>query len=94
MPPIYLYNCGIENTIGRPQKPRVAADYWLDQNTCRKFFCDLAAAKGFDPFVAENWKRIKYEDIRRAGVRLLLFVSSLFTTIVTKGLKYDYWSFQ
>jgi hypothetical protein len=42
--------------------------HWSDNANCRKFFCDLAASKGFDPFVPDNWKKIKYADIKAAGV--------------------------
>jgi hypothetical protein len=42
-------------------------DIWNEEN-CRKFLCELAAAKGFDPFIPDNWKNITYRDIKEARV--------------------------
>jgi hypothetical protein len=65
-----------------------------DEN-CRKFFCDFAAAKGFDPLIAANWQRIKKLDIARAGVRP--FPSSIGHPVahsLIKGLGNDINAFQ
>ena len=43
--------------------------YWLDDQNEKKLFIDFAATMGFDPFVAENWKRITYWQVK-AHVRI------------------------
>jgi hypothetical protein len=53
---------------GIPQIRKVAPCHWQDNANCRKFFCELAAAKGFDPLVADNWKNITFRDIKAVGV--------------------------
>jgi hypothetical protein len=50
---------------GRPQMPR---GHWTDLQNCRKWFCDFAKAKGFDPLVAENWYKVRAHHIKAAGV--------------------------
>ena len=39
----------------RKHKPR---GYWRDITHKRKFFVDIAAEKGFDPYVVENWVKV------------------------------------
>jgi hypothetical protein len=41
---------------------------WADEKERRQFFIDLAATKGFNPFVAENWYSITAEQVRREKV--------------------------
>jgi hypothetical protein len=42
--------------------------YWQDNENCRKFLCELAAANGFDPLVPENWYNVTHEDVISFGV--------------------------
>lgn len=43
--------------------------YWDNTLNRKRFFDDIAAEKGFDPLVAQNWSAVKYREItnRRAG---------------------------
>jgi hypothetical protein len=43
-------------------------NHWRIAENRRKFFCDLAATKGFDPLIASNWQKVTATDIKRAGV--------------------------
>jgi hypothetical protein len=56
----------------------------------------LAAAKGFDPLIAENWKQIKQRDVADAGVRLFAHsnINNLLPTNYTTGFGHGYISFQ
>eukprot|EP00026_Physarum_polycephalum_P001944 Phypoly_transcript_01947.p1 GENE.Phypoly_transcript_01947~~Phypoly_transcript_01947.p1 ORF type:complete len:919 (+),score=98.36 Phypoly_transcript_01947:138-2894(+) len=47
---------------------------WAEESERRQFFVDLAARRGFDPLVAENWYAITAEQVRRekTGGQLLM----------------------
>ncbi len=38
-----------------------AENYWKSRDNVRKFFVEFASKKGFDPLVAENWRKVKGE---------------------------------
>jgi hypothetical protein len=61
---LFLYSDSL--SLGNSQHR--SQGYWKDNNNIRKFLCKFAAAKGFDPFDADNWKNIKFRDIKNAGV--------------------------
>jgi hypothetical protein len=67
--------------IGRSVKQ----GYWLNQANCRKFFCDLAAKKGFDPLIADNWRTITYHETIAAGVCSCSFCCFHFNNDHTQG---------
>ena len=40
------------------------AGYWSSELNQPKFFCDLAADLGFDPFAAENWTKVTPKQVK------------------------------
>jgi len=40
------------------------AGYWSSELNQRKFFCDLAADLGFDPFATENWTKVTPKQVK------------------------------
>lgn len=38
--------------------------YWHDSQNEKKLFIDFASSMGFDPFVADNWKRVTYWQVK------------------------------
>jgi hypothetical protein len=48
--------------------------YWFNDDNCRNFLRKLAASKGFDPLVPDNWDTIQLKDVKEAGVCLLLLL--------------------
>jgi len=37
--------------------------YWLRIENRRKFFCEFAAERGFDPLVVENWQNTMKKEL-------------------------------
>jgi hypothetical protein len=73
-------------SLGSVPKHTVQKGHWKDINNCRRFFCELAASKGFDPFVASNWYQVTHIDVITAGVcSFCVAISIMFTLALLKG---------
>lgn len=55
-----------------PQTSRLPKGHWMNWKNREKFFLNMAARLGFDPNVAENWKKVKSSDVVQLEVSTLL----------------------
>ena len=47
----------------RPKKKSKQRGYWKEVENRKTFFFEFARGKGFDPYIAENWKAVTKADI-------------------------------
>ena len=62
-----LMYLGISRTV--PQTSRLPKGHWRDWKNREKFFLNLATQLGFDPNVAENWKKVTTAYVMQQEVR-------------------------
>jgi len=49
-------------------KRHKAKGYWRDPENKRKFFLEIAAEKGLDPYDPKTWQNITYANLRERNV--------------------------
>jgi len=65
-----LMYLGISRTV--PQTSRLPKGHWRDWKNREKFFLNLATQLGFDPNVAENWKKVTTAYVMQQEVRKIV----------------------